>query len=159
MQFSKPPLSIPDQIALLKKRGLQIKDEQRAEKYLSNISYYRLSAYTLPFQMQGDQNHNFIAGTSFEQVLNLYLFDRTLRLLIFDAIERTEIAIRTQLINQYCGAHGTHWFEDPAHFHSNYKYSKSLQKLDDETDRSNEVFISHHKSKYTAPTPPPVDEF
>lgn len=156
MQFSKPPLSIQDQIDLLRARGLTINNETRAAKYLSNISYYRLSAYTLPFQKSHDANHAFENGATFEKVLNLYLFDRELRLIVFDAIERTEIAFRTQLINQYCFAHGAHWYEDPSHFHNNYLYSKSLQKLDDEIDRSGEVFIKHYRVKYTTPMRPPV---
>jgi abortive infection bacteriophage resistance protein len=156
MQFPKLPLIISDQINLLKARGLNFPDEDRAKKYLSNISYYRLSAYSLPFQVHGDTNHTFIPNIEFDQILELYLFDRELRLIIFDAIERTEIALRTQIINQFCTAYGAHWFEDPIHFHNNYKYSKNLAKLDEEIDRSSEVFIKHYKNKYTNPARPPV---
>jgi abortive infection bacteriophage resistance protein len=156
MQFSKPSLSILDQIKRLTDRGLKVHNMQRAEKYLSNISYYRLSAYTLPFQKLNDPNHYFETDATFEKVLNSYLFDRELRLIVFDAIERTEIAFRTQLINQYCFAHGSHWYEDPSHFYNNYCYSKNLQKLDEEIDRSGEVFIKHYKTKYTTPNRPPV---
>ena len=50
MKYSKPPLSIADQIARLKQRGLKFNDEQKAAHYLSNISYYRLRAYTYPYK-------------------------------------------------------------------------------------------------------------
>jgi abortive infection bacteriophage resistance protein len=50
MNYSKPSLSISQQIALLKQRGLVFNNEQKAAHYLSNISYYRLRAYTYPFQ-------------------------------------------------------------------------------------------------------------
>lgn len=42
-------------------------------------------------------------------VYNLYVFDQKLRLLVFDAIERLEIAIRTQIIHKY----GSHWQDNP----------------------------------------------
>lgn len=51
MRYTKPSLSIESQIQLLQSRGLQINDTKRATRHLSNISYYRLSAYMKPFQV------------------------------------------------------------------------------------------------------------
>ena len=65
--------------------------------YLAQISYYRLSAYFLPYQKVKDR---FDDGTTFNQIVDTYSFDRELRLLVFDCIERIEVAIRTQFI--YC---------------------------------------------------------
>ena len=48
--YTKRPLSIKTQVAKLEKRGLIIDDENLAGDYLSNISYYRLRAYTYHFQ-------------------------------------------------------------------------------------------------------------
>ncbi len=93
--YKKKPLLYTQQIELFKFRGLLIPDEAKAERYLNEISYYRLSAYALPFQKEKDK---FDDGTTFQDVIGLYLFDRELRLLVLDAIERIEIAIRSQLI-------------------------------------------------------------
>ena len=49
--YSKPALTIEQQIALLESRGLSIPDLARAVRHLSNISYYRLSAYMLPYRV------------------------------------------------------------------------------------------------------------
>lgn len=49
--YTKRPLSIKTQVAKLEKRGLIIDDENLAGDYLSNISYYRLRAYTYPFKI------------------------------------------------------------------------------------------------------------
>lgn len=65
--------------------------------YLQQISYYRLSAYFLPYQKTKDV---FDDNTTFEKIIHTYAFDRELRLLIFDCIERIEVAIRTQFIYQ-----------------------------------------------------------
>jgi abortive infection bacteriophage resistance protein len=44
--------------------------------------------------MQSDKvNHKFKEDSFFENVLDLYNFDRHLRLLMFDAIERIEVAL------------------------------------------------------------------
>ena len=105
-EYTKPPLTYYEQVELLKSRGLLIPDEERVIRHLSNISYYRLSAYMLPFKeiKDGSYTDRFIEGTTWDDVYNLYLFDRKFRLLVFDAIERLEISIRTQIIYQLAGS-------------------------------------------------------
>lgn len=76
MKYAKLPLSIADQLTLIESRGINIPDRQKAEKYLSNISYYRLSAYMLPFKAHG--KNEFLPDVIFDDVLDLYLFDRQL---------------------------------------------------------------------------------
>ena len=46
--YTKKPLSLAEQVARLKQRGLVFDDENEAISYLFNISYYRLRAYTYP---------------------------------------------------------------------------------------------------------------
>lgn len=112
VKYTKPALKFEEQIALLKSRGLIIEDEQRAIRHLSNVSYYRMSAYMLSFKkVDSDGNilDQFKEGTTWNNVYDLYKFDRKLRLLIFDAIERIEIALRTQVIYQLSHKYGSHW--------------------------------------------------
>jgi abortive infection bacteriophage resistance protein len=81
---------VQDQIKLLKNRGLEIPDEAKAERYLLNISYYRLSGYMYPF-LKDKKQHLYKKGSTFDDILNLYRFDRELRLMIFSAIEKIEV--------------------------------------------------------------------
>lgn len=60
MKYSKPPVTIPDQIEKLKQRGLSIPDDELALRFLSNISYYRLRAYKYPLQNNADSEHPFV---------------------------------------------------------------------------------------------------
>lgn len=107
--YTKPPLTYHQQVELLKSRGLLFTDEARARRHLANISYYRISAYMLPFK-EADQEglilDSFKPDTTWENVYNLYVFDRKLRLLVFDAIERLEVAARTQIIYQLSHKYG-----------------------------------------------------
>ena len=57
MHYSKPPISFQQQVNKLKTRGLQFNSEPNAILHLSNISYYRLRAYSYPFQDNSDPNH------------------------------------------------------------------------------------------------------
>jgi abortive infection bacteriophage resistance protein len=154
MKYTKPPLTIFDQIKLLESRGLVISDKVKAEKYLANISYYRLSAYLYPFKNLATDEYAKV--TTFENVLDLYLFDRELRLLIFDAIERIEIAFRTQLIYQPAMNGGAFWFRDAANSDDIARMNEHNYQLETEVARSSEVFVEHFKTKYTEEEIPPV---
>lgn len=112
MEFLKEALTIEKQIDLLKQRGMEISNEIKAKTYLSNISYYRLSAYWYTLLKNPKADHLFEEGSTFETVIDTYVFDRKLRLVIFDEIERIEIALRTTIIYNYCLQYGNNWYED-----------------------------------------------
>lgn len=92
------------------------------------VSYYRLSAYTLPFQC-GNPEHHFNHGASFCKVLDLYIFDRQLRLLLLDAIERIEVALRARMTNALAKNHGSHAYLDRAIFDTRYDHDWLLQQI------------------------------
>ncbi|MDD7911970.1 Abi family protein [Pseudovibrio exalbescens] len=92
--YQKPALDIDAQLNLLEQRGMILEDRARAEHYLRFIGYYRLSGYWFPFQYRDDgpDHDNFRPGTEFERVLDRYVFDRRLRLLIMDAAVATRFS-------------------------------------------------------------------
>jgi len=112
MQFTKPPLSINDQVNLLRQRGLQIPDVSKAIHQLSNINFYRLKVYSYPFQDTSHSNFTFVSGTTFDQILDLYHFDESLRTLVFEALRKIEIALRTQITVHFALTYGSHWYQD-----------------------------------------------
>ena len=86
MKYAKPPLSIDQQLDLLASRGMIIPDRARAFRYLSHISYFRLRGYWIPFERTNSSpNHAFQEGTTFDDVLDLYVFDRKFRLFVIEA--------------------------------------------------------------------------
>lgn len=81
------------------------RDELNANHLLANISYYRLKGYWWTFQNPMDANRLF-PDVYFEDIIDFYNFDRHLRLILFDAIERIEIALRANMINILSLSHG-----------------------------------------------------
>lgn len=160
MHFDKPPLSLADQVALWRSRGLQVADVPRAVRYLDNIGYYRLSAYCLPFEVlpaAGERRqHQFIPGTTFEQVLQLYIFDRKLRLLVIEAIERLEVAVRTRWAHAMSLRHGAHAHMDSACFKDPRWHAQNLASLARDMEHSTETFVVHYRATYTSPDLPPI---
>lgn len=154
VSYTKQPTTFADQVSLFKQRGMIIPDEQKAEFYLSQLNYYRFAAYCLPFE-QDHASHGFQAGTRFEDVFNLYIFDRELRLLVLDAIERFEVSLRTQLAYHLSHNHTTaHPQLKPQIFHNPVIYGACLNKLDNDINRSREDFIKHLTQKYEELQPP-----
>lgn len=164
--YTKPALTYDKQIELLESRGLQITDKARAKRHLSNVSYYRLSAYMLPFK-EMDENgvvkDKFLPNTTWDNVYDLYKFDRKLRLLVFDAIERIEIALRTQIIYQLSHKYGPHWQDNASVFNATPNPITGRTVYDDIQKHINEQltankkvqFIEHYVNTYDTPPNPP----
>jgi len=132
--FDKPPLTLDALVAHLHSRGLEIPDTDRATRYLRHIGYYRLSPYTIPFR-DGGPSELFREGTTFDDVLDLYVFDRSLRLLVMDALERVEVAVRAALTDHMSTTYGDpHWYTNAEHFRDLDKHTKLLGMIRNNCD-------------------------
>ncbi|AKJ56671.1 Abi family protein [Corynebacterium pseudotuberculosis] len=152
----KPSTTLAEQVDLLRSRGM-IVDEALACQWLSNVSYYRMSAYWYParrFDVTGARADDFIVGTSFADAAALYEADRKLRALTHDGMERIEVALRTRIGNLLCETDPLA-YTDPATFRSNFQHSQWISlagKRIGRVGRSNEA-VKHYQSKYAASFP------
>lgn len=151
--YSKEALTFKDQLDQLKSRGLVIEDEKYAIHCLTHINYYRLSAYMYPF-LADKENHIFKVGITFNNVLDIYNFDRELRLLLLGAIERIEVSFRTNIIYILSHKYGPFWICNKDLFYNKENYDKDFQRLKDELSRSDEKFLKHYYLKYSEDVPP-----
>lgn len=162
MLYSKKPLTVEQQIDRFEQRGLGFTDKALAKQYLQNISYYRLRAYTYPFQDNTDPyaDHLFIRDDiDFGDIIDLYVFDRRLRNLVFNELEKIEVAIRTQLSLVYSvSSSDPFWYLDNQWFSHAPEdvYMKLVDDVTEDVNRSNEDFIKHYKAKYDTPEMPPT---
>lgn len=154
-EYPKKILSFDNQIERLIGRGLLIPDVEKAKELLRNISYFRLQGYWWEFQAD-KEIHRFKEGTSFDDIINLYTFDRKLRLILFDAIERVEIALRSKLVYYLSIELDQWWFENKDNFHNHSFFKESLKEIDKELNRTKEVFIKSHYEKYGNKQRPPA---
>jgi abortive infection bacteriophage resistance protein len=119
MKYCKPPLTISQQIDLLRSRGMIISDESFAEDKLASLSYYRLSAYWLPYEERlpgSTRTHRFKTGTTFGDCFSLYQFDVNLRKICFSGIKILELAIRAQFAHQLSLIYGSHFYLNSVFF-------------------------------------------
>lgn len=146
MQYTKPPLTFDQQLDLLISRGLIVNDRPQALKILRQISYYRLSAYCIPFHISKDQFHG---SAKFEDVYELYCFDREFRFFLARYIEPIEISIRTILTNYLAHKYDAFGYVDPRNFPPSFDHAKWLFSVEEEVNRSKEIFVEHYRTKYT----------
>ena len=155
MRYQKPALTFGDQADLLLARGLQGATTLQIEEKLRAVSYYRLSAYWMQFRLPDD---SFRPGTTLEMVWRRYTFDRQIRLLLLDAIERAEVAIRTRIVNQHTLVYGPFGYLDRVNLPGLqvHEHRDLLERIREEARRSRETFVTHFFNKYTSETDLPL---
>ncbi len=148
-KFTKPALSVSDLIKFMEDKGLTVADRTKAERCLTYLGFYRQKIYTRPFE---DTARKFRSGTTFDQVVEVYDFDRMLRLLCLDAIERIEVALRSHVINVMGSHGGPHFYYDEAFFESKDAVT-SMRQLG---ERGKHLSITHYKKEYHEPHLPAI---
>ncbi|MCO5226903.1 MAG: Abi family protein [Thermomicrobiales bacterium] len=171
MKYSKPFLPPEDLLNLLIARGLEVDYRPEAIANLSRIGYYRLSGYWYQWRVRPYDHREakdtpldeFVGGHSIEEAVDLYVFDRQLRLLILDAIERVEVALRVAISNTV-GRYGPLAYLDASFLGPGCFKSRSgdndisnfdwfVQRNSKLLSDSSEAFASHVKSKYDGVPP------
>jgi len=96
----------------------------KARRCLRRIGFQRLSGYWSVFQYSdgSDRRDHFRPGTNFETIIRRYEFDRHLRLLLLDAIERIEVAARATISSVMCKKYGPYWIQDEKCFVKRYDH-------------------------------------
>lgn len=172
MKALKPWLSLDDQLTLLQERGLIVEDTQAALSYLKRLGYYRLSGYWYLMRtidhaasaIQGKpvRSDGFTPNSRFEDVVRLYIFDKKLRLLALDALERIEMALRVDIAH-LLGQKDSLAHENPAYLHGNFTKKLITSGLDAGKTQhdiwlakyrlllrraNKEPFVVHHQKNY-----------
>lgn len=155
MDYTKQYTPPAELLRLLSSRGLDCTDVPDAQERLESIGYYRLSGYLYPFLGSPKDAHRYKAGSTLGAALNLYEFDRRLRLLVFDQVERIEVAVRSAIVNITCAEIGdVFWLTNPKYFANPNKFTKMMTLIDKELHTTREDFIAHFKTVYDNPYPP-----
>ena len=158
MKYRKPPLSFEKQLAQLKKRGLLVHNDKHALHILEHINYYRLSGYFAPFQSKKDA---FNCGTSLDDILYLYEFDRMLRNLLAEGLATIEVSCKTQIAHYIALKYGAFGYIKDGNFdfkkpQVHISHAKWLDKVRQNINRSHESFKKHFFNKYHSESDLPV---
>lgn len=143
----QPPMTIDEQIENLKSIGLIVDDEEYAKKILNDISYFRLiKAYSLNLK---HKNGRYNEKVTFEQIVELYLFNANFRQLIFPEIEKVEINVRCRISNYFAEKYGVLGYLEADKF-VNPEYHKAfLEDITEEIRRNSKApFVKNFQENY-----------
>ena len=143
----QPPMTIDEQIENLKNIGLIVDDEEYAKKILNDISYFRLiKAYSLNLK---HKNGRYNEKVTFEQIVELYLFNANFRQLIFPEIEKVEINVRCRISNYFAEKYGVLGYLEADKF-VNPEYHKAfLEDITEEIRRNSKApFVKNFRENY-----------
>lgn len=161
MQFTKPFLTYEQQADRLISLGMQ-GDRSKIISCLRNVSYFRLSGYWYPFRKQDPSNSRqklseFYPTASIDLIWERYVFDRRLRLLLMDAIERIEVDARSRLTYFHAERHGPFGYADESSTLpslSTEDRDRLLEGLRKQAESSKkEIFVAHFRDKYGSEHP------
>jgi len=157
-RYVKPFLTIDEQIDRLLSRGMTL-ERDVAEQWLRNVGYYRMSGYWYPYRALASSGEpkrldRFTEETAFGHVVELYEFDRKLRTLIHDGIERVEVAVRAQL-SYLLGEKGSLSYKDHKNFRESFSLTQWLETAEQRVRRvrKHSEAIQHHDRVYGGKLP------
>lgn len=143
---NQKPRNIEEQIRLLRDKGMVFShdEEREAKEWFSRISYFRLKYYWRDL-LDSDAEDSFIEGVSFSDIIQRYDFDHQLRLILFDAIEIIEVALRSKVINHMSQTAGNGlWYLDSSLFENKEYHEDFVYDLKYEFGRSTEPFAKEY---------------
>lgn len=123
-------------------------DMGAATDLFSRVSYSRLKYYWRNL-IDEDADGNFQEGTSFQTVIDRYTFDHKFRVILFDAIETIEVALRAKIINHMSKATGNGlWYLDSSLFEDEQRHIDFVLDLKYEFERSTEPFAKNYLAEH-----------
>ena len=120
------PIGVNEQIENLISLDLQIEDKDYTKSVLNRVSYYRIvKAYSITLK----ENGKYIEGTSFENIVDLYLFDMELRHILFSLIEHIEVYLRAVITNYFSLKYGNFGYKDLSNYKKKNFHKSTLKEL------------------------------
>jgi abortive infection bacteriophage resistance protein len=153
--YTKQAKSTSDLLAHLNAKGLIAPDRQKALHSLELIGYYRLLIYMRP--LQDNRSRLFKSDVEFDDILALYDFDRRLRLICLDAVERIEVAMRAAIASALAldPMAGPHFYLDSAHFTNTQAHASFMRAVIDPITCKHQA-VEHYLKTYALPPFPPI---
>lgn len=143
----QPSMTIDEQIENLKEIGLLIENEVYAKRILNDISYFRLvKAYGLNLK---SKNENYDGSVTFEQIVELYLFNANFRQILFPKIEQIEINVRCRVSNYFAERYGVLGYLQKNNFSNEEYYDIFLSDIEEELRRNARApFVQNFQNNY-----------
>ena len=150
MKKTKEYLEVNKLIEIIKLKGIKLDNEEKVKNILIKNNYYVIMGYKSLF-LNNDKKYK--DNVSFENIYNLYLFDRKLKILLLDSLLDVENIIKTSITNRFCKMYGfkEESYLDKNNYNTNHKYLEKTFKIfkkQIEEKKDDNLAISYYKDTY-----------
>lgn len=150
-QYPKQILTIAQQVQSYIDAGMEVTSREDVEKALKSVGFYRLRGYS--FHLYDNVAKKYVPGTKFNDIFQLYLFDRELSALVFSMISKIEVALRVHLVEALLVHGDALILQDSSIFKEKKMYWQNMSAIASEIARSNDVFIKHNFDNHDGEVP------
>ena len=146
-KIHQPSMMLEEQVENLESLGLIINDKEWAKSILNDISYFRLiKGFSLRLKAKNDKYEE---GTTFEQIVKLYLFNARFRQLLFPEIEKVEVNLRCRMANYFSDRYGVLGYKDTKNFRDQKYYNMFINDIAMEVKRNSKApFVKNFCGNY-----------
>jgi len=117
-----------------------------APRFCRRLTIIGYRPISLPFKKP---DGNYLPGTDFKGIYQIYEFDRELRNLLFAAIEEVEIYLRAQFAYYHAHKYGVTGYLNIANYNARHRHDKFQELIEAEIQNNRKVlFVQHHLVNY-----------
>ena len=150
MKKEKKYLSINELIEHIKNKGIKINNEKKIKDILEHNNYYYITGYKELFR---NKDNSYKDNVYFEDIYNLYQFDKKLKLLFAEILFEIEQDVKTVFTNNFCKRYGYRDLDliDPSNYDNKNVYIFDvIQKLNNQINwyGKNNIAVQYYKDNY-----------
>lgn len=137
--------TLDEQLSILRNKGLIINDDEYAKDILLMENYFFLNGYRYIF-FKSSKEKKFIKGTTFEELYQMFLFDRSLRNILFKNLLIVENNIKSIISYQLSKKYGYKEkdYLNPSNFTTDNKEQRRVNDVLNKMKRQIRVNGSKH---------------
>nr|DAT91874.1 MAG TPA: Abi-like protein [Caudoviricetes sp.] len=151
MSEVKKPKTYKEQLEILKERGLNVSDDERAIDFLSNVNYYNLTGYLVDYK---SNNGKYTEGIAFDEIYNIYQCDKRFKNILNYAIEIVEHSLKTKISYHFAHEFGAMEYMNPDIFKDEREHEIFVEKFELAVHQNKNIpFVKHHIEHYNSQFP------
>ncbi len=143
--------TLDEQIEILRSRGLNIGDVEKAKNFLLHNNYYRISGYSLTLR----NKDMFYKDATFQNIIDIYCFDQELRHILLNSLEKIEVSVKSIYAYVFTEKYGPIGHLESKNFTNLDEHKFIFEKAEEQKSKNlrYEAYLKHFVEELKQPIP------